>query len=355
MPLISSHVFANHKGGAGKSSLLFHTVSQCAKNNPDQKFCVMDYSLMGDISVLFFGGERQQEAIYKTGHYTDMEESDMFKTVTAMLKYVNSKAATAGGFMGKLRASMGGAGNQGMEEYMVRVCDINSEIPDNVYLIPTNLHIEHPEYNAQEITAIVGMIKDSFKASSTEWRVFCDSDGDLQITRSYTRIALGLCQHSIVPIEVSRLDYNRCLHQWEEMDKLTRDAPGVFDTRVNMVIFNKVQAKSGKFLGHKHITPMKNPVANTIIDLSELTLRLAKVHPNLFDASPEDEEEFKNETFAVMRLLGNPITVGENLGVPICNMSVSKHKSNLYSLDNKALDAARENIDDFIRLLRDDA
>ena len=35
--LVSSHVFSNHKGGCGKTTILFHVACQYAKDHPEEK------------------------------------------------------------------------------------------------------------------------------------------------------------------------------------------------------------------------------------------------------------------------------------------------------------------------------
>ena len=55
MVLLSSHCFANHKGGCGKSTIIFHSMAQWAEENPEENFLLIDCSLMGDSSVLALG------------------------------------------------------------------------------------------------------------------------------------------------------------------------------------------------------------------------------------------------------------------------------------------------------------
>lgn len=47
MPVLSTHVFANHKGGVGKSTLCFHLATAYAKSHPNEKVLVLDFTEVG--------------------------------------------------------------------------------------------------------------------------------------------------------------------------------------------------------------------------------------------------------------------------------------------------------------------
>lgn len=44
MPVVSTHVFVNHKGGVGKSTLCYHLATAYAQNHPDEKVLVLDFT-----------------------------------------------------------------------------------------------------------------------------------------------------------------------------------------------------------------------------------------------------------------------------------------------------------------------
>eukprot|EP00959_Pyramimonas_sp_CCMP1952_P354987 7436120-Pyramimonas_sp.AAC.1 len=56
MPASHSVVFANNKGGSGKTFLLFQLACEAARANPARKVLVIDFSLYSDTSGLFMGG-----------------------------------------------------------------------------------------------------------------------------------------------------------------------------------------------------------------------------------------------------------------------------------------------------------
>lgn len=60
MPALESFVFANNKGGSGKTFTLFQVVNQVALAHPDCKVLVIDFSVHSDSSCLLMGGSRRK-------------------------------------------------------------------------------------------------------------------------------------------------------------------------------------------------------------------------------------------------------------------------------------------------------
>ena len=56
--LLSSHLFSNHKGGCGKTTILFHTCAEYARRHKDDQVLVIDTTLRGDLSELLLGGDK---------------------------------------------------------------------------------------------------------------------------------------------------------------------------------------------------------------------------------------------------------------------------------------------------------
>jgi len=60
-----SFVFANNKGGVGKSTILFNLVTEYAKRHPEVNVLVIDLSLYSDSSTLLLGGTRKEDGIQR--------------------------------------------------------------------------------------------------------------------------------------------------------------------------------------------------------------------------------------------------------------------------------------------------
>lgn len=372
MVLLSSHCFANHKGGCGKSSIMFHALAEWAIQHPDEDFLLIDCSLMGDSSVLCLGGSTQLDKIFRENKYNGLPsgaENLSFTTVMedclaehGLVKLENANGSNSGGgvmgMLGKIAA--GGSGNNSkvvdLESKIIKISDVNPHMPENCYIIPTSLHIQHKDYNDQEIESIVAILKNTLKKHDKKWRLLCDTDGDLQRTGPYTKVGLGLCKYSVSPVEVALNDFNRLYHFWEEANTLREQNMNLFGhISTNLVIFNKVVAVKQQFLSHSLTSPQKKPVKASIEGMMEKVWRISRSNPDLFAWSEAGEEEFKSNTFAIVRLLFNPISIGQELGVPIAVMDPKKHKGeNTGSLDQEALKIARTNFQEICALLMDD-
>ena len=68
--LVSSHVFSNHKGGCGKTTILFHAACEAA-HSQSERILVVDTTLRGDLSELLLGGDKEaagKQAVRAVGH-----------------------------------------------------------------------------------------------------------------------------------------------------------------------------------------------------------------------------------------------------------------------------------------------
>lgn len=90
MPLLDCIVFANTKGGCGKTTLGFQIASAYAQSTPDIKVLVLDATLIGDTSIMFMGGS---QAVARASAQSDtrtyelrVNPQDDVPSVTAHLK-----------------------------------------------------------------------------------------------------------------------------------------------------------------------------------------------------------------------------------------------------------------------------
>lgn len=371
MGLFSSHCFANHKGGCGKSTLVFHTMAQMAEMHPDENFVLFDCSLIGDSSILCLGGSYQLEACYRQYRFENLppgKENVSFTALTetclethgmVRLSEIEDGGSKGGaGFMGMIgRIATGGREKViDFEENIIKISDVNQNMPVNCYIAPTHVHITHKDYSEEEIESIVAIIKNTLRKSKKKWRLLCDTDGDLQRTGPYTKIGIALCKYNITPIEVSHNDFSRNYHFWEEVMSLKVENPALYgSTSTNLVIFNKVQAVNQEYLSHRSTKPQKKPVLAAIESMMERARIIGQEYDGILTHSRASEEDFKKKQFGVLRLIGNPVSIGEELGCPIATMDPRIHKGELSgTLNAEALNTARQNIEELVSLLLDD-
>lgn len=148
------YAFASHKGGVGKTTLVFHAACQKAHTNPGQTVLVIDMTKMGDTSKMLLGSRD------KLVDVAGMDASE--KSATAFLEHLESLSVTTpvkgpkprGGpasgstptLFDKLfstgRSAVvpdpaeAGPSTTGMwRQYAVQVSTHNANVPKNLYLV----------------------------------------------------------------------------------------------------------------------------------------------------------------------------------------------------------------------------
>eukprot|EP00961_Rhodomonas_salina_P157513 2120976-Rhodomonas_salina.1 len=180
--LVSSHVFSNHKGGCGKTTLLFHTCAEYAMRHPDEKVMVIDTTLRGDLSELLLGGDKGvagKTALRAVSHLRSTTKLLMQAAAVHAAEGMSSEGGSSSikSIVAKMFAKEKGAKGGSLldlEDHLVKVQEFNKGIPENC-----------------------------LEDGPGKWKVLCDTDGD-QGFSDYTKIAHALCDNCIIPLK--RLD-----------------------------------------------------------------------------------------------------------------------------------------------------
>jgi cellulose biosynthesis protein BcsQ len=204
--LISSHVFSNHKGGCGKTTILFHASCEYALRNKAERVLVIDTTLRGDLSELLLGGDKGaagKQAVRAVGH---------LRSTSKLLMHAAAEQAASRGDEGQRNSLVGllfkGSGSkpsaaQGLDldDQVIHVHDFNPAVPENLYLVPggTGPQTSYPAHLRREIAAT---LRESLDRSAHAWKVLCDTDGD-QGFSDYTKIAHALCDSCIIPLKTN--------------------------------------------------------------------------------------------------------------------------------------------------------
>ncbi|GJD07293.1 hypothetical protein Gasu2_16600 [Galdieria sulphuraria] len=332
MTLESVDVFANHKGGCGKTVLLFHTACQYAKQHPQQKVCVMDMTVIGDISRLLLGGD-----VYESKNLNGLDEVAEKYSTTFLLE-----AAAQG--------NNSSSGNIEVGNYMLQVSEINSHIPSNLFLTVGGGSKEQIVFDEDKKERIIGTLKESLHKDSDSWKVFLDTDGDLTFS-CYTQIALCFADKVVIPLMPSYIDFRRVSSFLEEFYALQESKNG--NAKILGIVWNNVDSqKNEPWKPFSNVFTPTNAVKSVIKDLNTHLARVAQhfsqifYHPLPDDTQDEDKlcEMFSQSSSLLMRNFGVTGMASTDCGIPFCSMtkgellgSRMKYQMNDESIKNMCL------------------
>lgn len=114
------YVIWNNKGGVGKSTITFHVSSMYAEQNPDQNVVVIDMCPQANSSMMLMGGGTKAE-----NHLQNLIIGDTPRTV-----------------VGYLTNSVLNYNTTDVDNYLLRLQDINQELPENLFLMSGDGNLE---------------------------------------------------------------------------------------------------------------------------------------------------------------------------------------------------------------------
>lgn len=325
-----AYVFANNRGGAGKSTLAYQLVSQHAQAHPERQVLLVDFSLQGDASHLMLGGK----------------EVTTKNTAAALLRSLaEEKRSLASRFAGLLIRT---EERKPMEasDVAVSVVELHPEStqPSNLWLCPST-----PDLVEAALELSTGA---EFKAAALELRrrisqragldVFFDTDAEL-MERSPSMLALSAADRLLLPLSTSQNDFRRIVSDprnalfsaLRELEK--RELP---HARIDRVIFNRVP-KHRNFATRLHAENMSTdavllftPVAAAQEQMASLSDKMRDIGwvptPEAPDyrrffhkASPKlSHGEFAERyVSALFEISGVSLQESSSTGVPLCAMT----------------------------------
>jgi cellulose biosynthesis protein BcsQ len=379
--LISSTVFANHKGGCGKSVLLFQSAAEYALSHAEQHILVVDMTVVGDLTRLFLGGDAFERT--STVSLSDLAaiQGGTTKLLFDCLSFelgcqsgalrettpvASSSTGSGGGplsFVNRLRQTFGGSGGGGggggekgayrfpIEKYLLRVADVNPHIPSNIYLaMSSGGGSQHP-FRLPERMAVVQGLRRALQQAPDSYKLLFDTDGDLHFS-DYTRIAIGMADHLVIPLFPSFTDFHRVETFMEELFQMRQN--GETDGKVQLMVWNNVDVHYNRpwLPVSRNVTPTK--AAQTVIEkLNSLLAGVAAQYSTLFiqpipdNASPEEAaEHFSENSSMIMRTFGVTGMASADLGIPFAAMQPGTLTGGAveYHISAEMLDLLRANV-----------
>ena len=374
----SAHAFVGYKGGSGKTSLLFQTASQFAKENPETNVLVIDCSFSGDLSNMFLRSHGRRSA-GRTGYFI-IEQMYRNKQSTRalfefLMEYNDQKTPERSSEIKSwLRAwstpiqalNIDGKNKQELDslniadKFGVLVADYNSHITmENLYLIPSGCDDRQPASGFDEghIPKLAKLLRLLIKdLPGKPWKIFFDTDGDYNLTKSL-KVILRASDTLVTVTEVDNLGFRRIITLLEDLreyqtDLSTRPSredkdqfPGVVErtwiAKLSAILFNKVEPSSqtGKHfdeLGCRVLPHMKATRrlivenANKFTGLVMTKIGIISSHmKSLEDLPPGMTEEersrfLKGRMYAVIQNFKVPLSLSIDTGIPVCCMELNK-------------------------------
>ena len=183
--------FWNNKGGTGKTSLAFQAICSFAHLNSDSRILVIDVCPQANLSELLLGG-------------LEGKGSDNLLQVQGL----TSRASVGGYFQTRLPTPYDPVSIHS-EQYLVRPCEYNAEIPQNITLLSGDPLLEL-QANAMSTLAnnqipgtdtwvkVVSWLIDFVEDTDDEYDyIFVDANPSFSI---YTQIALAAVSRVVFPI-----------------------------------------------------------------------------------------------------------------------------------------------------------
>ena len=185
--------FANHKGGTGKTSLLFFSLKELIAREEalrdKTKFLVIDASVYGDLTRLMIKDPDEVKALVDEGKTIESLAETLFKPHDWW-----ASSPPIGSLLDFLYHVEGVPGNH-----------------PSVFLLSTRHQLlcqseaisshDVPELTDLQVNVLSNCLKSFLETEGSEWIVMVDTDGG--ITHSFTKLAIGLADSLVVPITAS--------------------------------------------------------------------------------------------------------------------------------------------------------
>jgi len=248
MAAVPTYVFANNRGGLGKSTAVFQCAAAHAAAHPGGKTLVLDLSVHGDASTLLLGGTREPSETVEgartrgTQALLSLPEE---RTAGGLLRAIAERQRSAGSIAGKVTGFFTGSKAVDVSQHCVRVAELtDSEVPENLYLCAGGKCLMG-SVNEEGWVAAAAEAREALQQLGEGWSVFVDSDAELA-ERVPSRVALAVADRMVLLLSASWNDYCRTLDDpinglfgvLTSMEQQNLPTP-----KITMVLFNHVKQK----------------------------------------------------------------------------------------------------------------
>ncbi|MBW7650861.1 ParA family protein [Anoxybacillus sp. ST4] len=188
---MTRYAFWNNKGGTGKTSLIFQTVLEHARRNPNSKILVIDLCPQANLSDLLFGGLLGNGA------------------ENLNILHQQTPRKSVGGYFQSRISTPYTVPEINIDDYISIPNEFNSAVPPNIELLAGDQLVEVQTNSIATLSntslpginpwlAVIDWINDFIKITDDKYRdVFIDTNPSFSI---YTQIALAAAERLVLPV-----------------------------------------------------------------------------------------------------------------------------------------------------------
>ncbi|KAI5079871.1 hypothetical protein GOP47_0005350 [Adiantum capillus-veneris] len=379
MPVLSTHCFANHRGGVGKTTLTFQVSAAYALAHPSEKVFVIDASDAGDLSEMLMGGlfeERGRQvlmqlvplanttrlflralACHSSSHLKEALEQDgeISAVVSKVIKEMPKSIKEASEFDSE-RCCVN------LEEFAIPLEHVNPRLPSNMYVCPSGLDVEQSiAFSEPQRYSIISVLRESFKLVNGYWKIFIDTDAGFE-NDIYCSISVGISNFCLIPLHADMVDWYRVEPLLAE-NKALRES-GHSDARVQMILWNGLTVKfnsrcfsvSASGASKKCVFTPTKAEQDVIRSLNELVFKEAEKNPELFlhyEGGGMNPDEFHSKSCMCIRNFSVVGVASRDSGIPIACISPGTfHGQHMtYLLNEAVIERCRENMNELVKAI----
>lgn len=342
----------NNKGGVGKSYMTFQLASEYARQNPNKKVLVVDLCPQANSSSMLLGGMIEGEK-----KLAEIHSSQPRRTVSG---YIEDRIRSP------YVSTSSGAG------YISQVSQYNNKIPQNLYLVVGDEHLEMQSSRVtnatfpgpQDAWRIVHLwIKDLITDILTSWNnenscIFIDCNPSFSI---YTELALSSADRLIIPFSadgsskravkaVLSLVYGVRRHQGDPQSDfyLKSSRYRMASPDIYMYIGNRLtQMNSSSASAFKTVV---NEIGDEIWGVWQSSPQVFCIHPN-GSPTPNSKKSFKMMFQYEVNDANTASVVSGALGIPIASLTAGQKDvaGRAITVNQSQLDKQVPNITQLVR------
>lgn len=358
-------VFANNKGGSGKSTIAFQLAASLAKERPNTQVLTIDLSLYSDLTTMLCGGTSRPSLLAASrGAQTALEGTTKDERVEGLLRALatgkqggmseedNQVSGLFGGWNpfspSKAKAAAAASADTikgekpiDLTRYAVRPSDLLEEIDqggDKYWSLPQNLWVccscgELP-LEPSEVPDAVKRLRSAIAALPQNWVVIIDTD---HLAKSpVSELAFCCASKLVLPLSIDDNDFSRLFIDptgnalFDVLEVLEGREAGWLQSKVHKVVFNNILHYQNAPSQNEGIALPFTPAKACVQQMKNMADQMLSVHQSedklvRFFADGhkiESNESFRSRYFSGMRKASEIVmNASKLLGCPISSLS----------------------------------
>ena len=313
---------ANHKGGVGKTTVLFHLVKWLT-DNTEKNLLVVDASLYGDLTNKLCGPKADLTAFRKKG------------TIESMVSACLMPRSW-------LARCFGWGNGFDVRDHMLPIKSLCPDGPENLFLMttsrgwqtwrahrslgirqstnPLSIALPSSQNHTDVVASVATKFRSSLAADAKEWVVVVDTDGGEMHDGS--KLGLALADTIVLPLRTDLDALPRLCRMLDFLSELhDRKQSHAF---IKTAFFNQVPVGKEEACTMAHFTPRGAAILENMEKIRDYLIQLAGVYPRLLPTLhgvKTSNDECSSAFFTAVRDGGVTFTKANNAGLMHTNVT----------------------------------